>query len=120
MAARRAHYVSVACLIATEGGRTSESGENRFGGAHFEPGLRLDEQGRDEAVLDDGGVSLRPHAEAGLAHVGLEAHGAGELCVAVGQHGDLVADLSLTTPRSHDEGVVHGETGNGVDTLVVT
>ena len=70
-------------------GRRSELGEHRVDRAGLEAGARLDQQLGDHAVLDDGGVALRPGAEAEAAAVHLEPDGRRELAVAVGSMSTL-------------------------------
>ena len=69
------------------------------------------------AVLDDHGVALAAHAEAVLGQVHRQAHGVGELAVAVAQHHHLVARLLVLAPGAHHECVVDGNAGDGVDAL---
>src|SRR4029453_1853005 len=95
----------------------SELGEHRIGRAHVEARGRLDHQLADHAVLEDGGIALRPGAEAEAAAIHLEAHLGGELAVAVGQHEHGVAGVLRLAPGPHDEHVVDGQAGDRVDAL---
>src|SRR5205809_7912421 len=81
--------------------------EHRLGAAHVEPGPGLDVELLDPAVLHHHAVALGTFAHAEAARVELEAHRAGELPVAVGQHADLARRSRRLPPRVHDEDVVH-------------
>jgi hypothetical protein len=50
-----------------------------------------------------------------VAEVELDAHGAGELPVPVGQQQHLVPDAEALLLRAHHEGVVDGDAGHGVN-----
>src|SRR5262245_51848323 len=94
-----------------------ELGQHRVGRADVEARRRLDHELGHDTVLQDGRVALGAGAEAEPAAVQLQAHLGREVAVAVGQHEHRVAGVLGLAPGAHDEDVVHGDAGHGVDAL---
>src|SRR5437773_8244748 len=81
--------------------------EHRLGAAHVEPGPGLDVELLHPAVLHHHAVALGTFAHTEAARVEFEAHRAGELPVAVGQHADLARRSRRLPPPAHDENAVN-------------
>src|SRR5690606_30896508 len=92
-------------LLSLAGSGRLELGHQVVGRRDLELARGLDVEPLHDAVVDDHRVALRAlaHAEAGAVH--LQADGAGEVTVAVGDHHDLVADALVVAPGLHHEGV---------------
>src|SRR5436853_3572896 len=91
--------------------------EHRLGaGDRVFAGL-LDMERLDDAVFDQHRVALRADPHAFLDAVELEAHGAGEVGVAVAEHHHLALGPMLLAPGTHHEGVVDRDTRDRIDTL---
>lgn len=72
-------------------------------------------QDLDNAVVHQHGVTPRPHSQTHrlVAEIQLATNCFREVAISIRQQKNLVLDLQVSLPSFHDEGVVHGNAGDG-------
>lgn len=93
--------------------------EQILGAANIESAALLQIQDLDHSIFGINRVPPRPHSQTHrlIAQIQLAPNRPSEIAIPVTQQQNLIPDLQILLPRLHHEGVVDGDTRNGIHAL---